>query len=78
MEQAIELVTVGFFGDPVGAEMAKSRLESAGITCFLVGENAALLYGTGLGGLQLQVSPRDEADARSLLSDAGLAVEPEP
>jgi hypothetical protein len=76
MEEAIELVTVGYFGDPLGAEMAKSRLESAGIPCFLVGENAALLYGVGLGGLQLQVSPRDEADARSVLNDSGLDAEP--
>jgi hypothetical protein len=30
-----------------------------------------VLYGTGLGGLQLQVSPRDEVDARSILNDPG-------
>ena len=29
------------------------------------------LYGTGLGGLQLQVSPKDEVDARSILNDPG-------
>ena len=34
-------------------------------------QNAALLYGNGLGGLQLQVSPKDEEDARSILNDPG-------
>jgi hypothetical protein len=36
-----------------------------------VGENTAVLYGTGLGGLQLQVRPTDEADARAILNDPG-------
>ena len=52
-------------------DLAKTRLDSAGITSFLVGENTAMLYGTGLGGLQLQVSPADEVDARSILNDPG-------
>jgi hypothetical protein len=30
-----------------------------------------MLYGTGLGGLQLQVSPQDEEDARTILNDPG-------
>lgn len=65
------LVTIETFWDTVAAEMARGRLESAGIHCFLTGENAARLYGTGLGDLQLQVSPEDEADARAILSDPG-------
>lgn len=65
------LVTIETFWDTVAAEMARGRLESAGIKCFLTGENAARLYGTGLGDLQLQVSPKDEADARAILSDPG-------
>jgi Putative prokaryotic signal transducing protein len=54
--------------------MARTRLESAGITSFLVGENAAMLYGATLGALQLQVSTKDEADARSILNDPGPPV----
>src|SRR5580698_3178049 len=69
MEEEPELVTIERYRDALEADLAKTRLDSAGITSFLVGENAAMLYGTGLGGLQLQVSPRDEVDARSILND---------
>ena len=72
MEDQVELITIQTFRDASEAEMAKLRLDSAGITSFLVGENTAVLYGTGLDGLQLQVSPRDEVDARSILDDPGI------
>jgi len=65
-----ELVTLGEFPEPMEAEMAKLRLESAGIETFLSGENAAILS-PGLGPLQLQVHPEDEGDARAILEDAG-------
>ncbi len=75
MDESPELITIELFRDALEADMAKTRLDSAGITSFLVGENAAMLYGTGLGGLQLQVSPKDEADARSILNDPGPGAE---
>jgi hypothetical protein len=65
-----ELVTLGEFPEPMEAEMAKLRLESAGIETFLSGVNAALLS-PGLGPLQLQVKPEDESDARAILEDVG-------
>ena len=65
-----ELVTLGEFPEPMEAEMAKLRLESAGIDTFLSGANAAILS-PGLGPLQLQVKPEDEQDARSILEDVG-------
>ncbi len=71
MDEEPELITIESFRDALEADMAKTRLDSAGITSFLVGENTAMLYGTGLGGLQLQVSPEDEEDARSILNDPG-------
>ncbi|HEV2276175.1 MAG TPA: DUF2007 domain-containing protein [Acidobacteriaceae bacterium] len=71
MTEEPELVTVGKYGETFQAELAKGRLEAAGIRSFLVGENTAMLYGTGLGGLQLQVSPEDEVDARTILEDPG-------
>ena len=71
MEKQPELITIESYRDALEADMARTRLDSAGITSFLVGENAAMLYGTGLGGLQLQVSPKDEVDARSILNDPG-------
>jgi hypothetical protein len=71
MDEEPELVTIERYRDALEADLARTRLDSAGIACFLVGENAAMLYGTGLGGLQLQVSPKDEMDARSILNDPG-------
>jgi hypothetical protein len=65
-----ELVTLGEYPGPMEAEMAKLRLESAGIETFLSGVNAAILS-PGLGPLQLQVKPEDEADARAILADTG-------
>lgn len=70
-DESETLVTVGQFRETAEAELARGRLDSAGIESFLVGENTAMLYGTGLGGLLLQVKPKDEADARSLLADPG-------
>ena len=68
-----ELVTVGRFPEPIEAEMAKGRLQSAGIEVFLSGENAAILE-PGLGPLRLQVAPADEEDARAILADAGAEL----
>src|ERR1700744_4790563 len=71
MQEEPELITIERYRDPLEADLARTRLDSAGITCFLVGENAAVLYGNGLGGLQLQVSAQDEVDARTILNDPG-------
>jgi hypothetical protein len=65
-----ELVTLGEYPEPIEAEMAKLRLESAGIDTFLSGVNAAIMS-PGLGPLQLQVKPEDEVDARAILADTG-------
>ncbi len=68
-----EMVTVERFRDMLQAEMAKGRLDSAGIRSFLAGENAGFLYGNGLDGVLLQVSAADEEDARAILNDPGPA-----
>ncbi len=62
-----DLVTIADFPDPSQAELAKSRLDSAGIEYFLVGENSSFLYGGNLGGIQLRVRPEDVTDAKSAL-----------
>jgi hypothetical protein len=66
-----DVVTVASFTEPLEAEMARLRLQSAGIEAFLSGENARIME-PGLGPLQLQVSAEDEADARAILADPGL------
>jgi hypothetical protein len=65
------VVTIAHFTEPLEAEMARLRLQSAGIETFLSGENAAILE-PGLGPLNLQVSSDDEADARAVLADPGV------
>jgi hypothetical protein len=65
-----DVVTIASFVEPLEAEMAKLRIESAGIEVFLSGENARIME-PGLGPLQLQVSADDEADARAILADPG-------
>ena len=63
------LVIVGRFEDPVEAQMAKGMLESAGVECFLVGENVNNLLGAAFR-VRLQVRVEDEAAARELLKSA--------
>ncbi|HEV2463930.1 MAG TPA: DUF2007 domain-containing protein [Acidobacteriaceae bacterium] len=67
-----DTVTVARFTEPLEAEMARLRLQSAGIETFLSGENAGMME-PGLGPLQLQVRADDEADARAILADPGLS-----
>ena len=68
-----EVVTVASFTEPIEADMARLRLQSAGIEVFLSGEHARLLE-PGLGDLRLQVAAADEADARAVLVDAGVGL----
>jgi hypothetical protein len=73
MNDRPEFVTIAEFPEPMEAEMARLRLDSAGIETFLSGENAAIMS-PGLGPLQLQVRLADEADARAVLADPGEPV----
>jgi hypothetical protein len=61
------MVTVGRFESPVEAQMAKGLLESNGVECFLVGENANNLIQSAFR-VRLQVRTEDEATARELLA----------
>ena len=65
-------ITIARYNEPLEAEMARLRLQSAGIQTFLSGENAGMME-PGLGPLQLQVKADDEADARAILADPGIA-----
>jgi hypothetical protein len=60
------LVTVARFESPVEAQIAKGLLESSGVECFLVGENANNLIQSAFR-VRLQVREDDEAVARELL-----------
>ena len=60
------LVVVGRFESPVEAQIARGMLESAGIKCSLVGENANNLLQAAFR-VRIQVAVDDEAAARELL-----------
>lgn len=67
------LVTVRKYLDQGSAVIAKSALESAGISAFLRDENTARIdWGTSiaLGGIRLQVRPEDFAEAEDVLSQS--------
>ncbi len=70
------MVTVGRFEDPVEAQMAKGMLESAGVECFLVGENVNNLLQAAFR-VRVQVRVEDEPAARELLASTDEALEPE-
>ncbi len=73
VQDAENYVTVGKFLEPVNAQMAKGMLESAGIECFLQGENANNMLALAFR-VRLQVHRKDEAAARALLDSAGNEV----
>jgi Putative prokaryotic signal transducing protein len=64
-----KFVTVGKFLEPTFAQIAKGMLESAGIECFLQGENANSLLALAFRA-RLLVHKQDEAAARELLGDS--------
>ena len=65
-----KFVTVGKFLEPTYAQMAKGALESAGIECFLQGENANSLLALAFRA-RLLVHKQDEEAAREILGGAG-------
>jgi molybdopterin-biosynthesis enzyme MoeA-like protein len=65
------MVTVGRFESPLEAQMAKGMLESAGVECALVGENANNLMQSAFR-VRLQVKAEDEAAAQELLAQPAV------
>ena len=64
-------VTIASYMDPPLAELARAKLESEGIYCFLLGKHhigVNWLYSNALGGVRLQVRQEDEAAARRILA----------
>lgn len=64
------LIVVRRFRDLIEAELAKGKLESAGIDAFVADENIVRmdwLYSNAIGGLRLMVKPEDADEACSIL-----------
>jgi hypothetical protein len=88
IEYSSELVTVATFDDPVSASFALNRLKNAGLPAVLSDENAVSmdwLLSNAIGGIKVQVNPKDAQAARCLLEqhepltaadDAAAAAEP--
>jgi hypothetical protein len=64
-----ELVTIATFETPVEAELARMRLEAAGILCFAHGAHMAgmQVFGLSVAGVKLRVRPRDAELAVEIL-----------
>ena len=70
------MVMVARFLEPIRVQMAKGALESAGIECFVQGENANALMAFAFRA-RLMVRAEDEAAAREVLSGSSEDLVPE-
>lgn len=72
----VELVTIHSFDNEIEAEFAKAKLESAGIQCFLSGDDCggmrpALSF---VNGIKLIVKADDATRATEILTEEGLKL----
>ena len=71
-EAPVKLMTVATFGDPFSGNLAKGKLESEGIECFIASEHRlGRSFGAGgmLGPIELQVKESDIERADKLLQE---------
>ncbi len=72
-ETSLKLVTIATFNDPFSANLAKGKLESEGIECFIASEHRlGRSFGAGgmLGPIELQVNESDIERADKLLQES--------
>jgi hypothetical protein len=65
--------TVATFTTAIAAHAARTKLESEGIECFVADENlvgANPLYSNAVGGVKVQVAPKDAERARKALGES--------
>jgi hypothetical protein len=66
------IIVLGSYYEPVAAHLARTKLEAAGIPCFLTNENLVSLnrmYSPVAGGVRLHVYQRDAAQAAKVLRE---------
>ena len=71
MEEEPELVTIALYRDAMEADLAKGRLDSAGITSFLVEREYRGALRHRAGRAAATGEPNGQVDARSILNDPG-------
>jgi hypothetical protein len=67
-----DLVTVASFDDAVSARLAFNHLREAGLPAVLMDENTVAmdwLLSNAIGGIKIQVNPKDATAARQLIDD---------
>ena len=64
------LVCIDTLFSPIEAEIARARLEAAGIDAVLFNAGIASLIGPGVSGIRLMVMDSDELRARAALTTA--------
>jgi len=78
MKMDDKLVTIAEFQSDLDAQMAKSALESNGISAIIVGGNIKdLLPADGMLNVQLQVFDRDAQRAKTILDSQGEQCGPQ-
>ena len=69
-EDPDDLVTIGRFIDPIAAELARSRLESDGLICFVQGGGLGSLLPTAtVFPIRLEVRAADAGRAAEILAE---------
>ncbi len=68
------LVVVETLFDRMAGEIARARLETAGIEAVLFDGGIASVIGSGLSGVRLMVDAADERAAKALLDDLAAAA----
>ncbi|RZL09638.1 MAG: DUF2007 domain-containing protein [Hymenobacter sp.] len=72
---AENIIVLGTYYNPLDAHLARTRLEAAGIACFLSNENLVVLnrmYSPAAGGVRLHVYEREAARAAEVLQEPTL------
>ncbi len=72
-----KLVTIATFVNPIDANLAKIKLASEDIDCFLADEYAVAVYSGVVGEIKLQVRQSDVERAREILSRKPDVTEPD-
>ena len=62
-----KLITIATYGNIIEANLAKIKLDSQGIECFLADENAVAIYSGAVGEIKLQVRQSDAVEALEIL-----------
>ena len=71
------LIRIAAFTHVIDAYLLKTRLESAGIDCFIADDNTILvnwLYSTAIGGVKVKVRSSDAEHALEILREAPVEV----